>query len=228
MLDNTPVLGRSESTELATNRVLRNTYALLGLTMIPTVIGAFIGMNINFSIIAQHPFIAFGAFMLVTIGMQMAITANRNNSMGILLLLAYTLFLGVTLGPLLQHALHLRDGAQLVGLAAGGTGLIFLTMAGIAANTKRDFSNIGKFLVIGMVLALVAIVANIFLQIPALSLAISSVVILVSSGFILYEVNNIVRGGETNYVMATLSLYISIYNIFAHLLSILMSFGNND
>jgi len=228
MLDNTPVLGRSESTELATNRVLRNTYALLGLTMIPTVIGAFIGMSINFSIIAQHPFIAFGAFMLVTIGMQMAITANRNNSMGIVLLLAYTLLLGIMLGPLLQHALHLRDGAQLVGLAAGGTGLIFLTMAGIATTTKRDLSNMGKFLMIGLVLAFVAIAANIFLQIPALSLAISGVVILISSGFILYEVNSIVRGGETNYVMATLSLYISIYNIFANLLSILMSFGNND
>lgn len=228
MSDNMQVLGREGSLSTTQNKVLRNTYALLGLTMIPTVIGAFIGMGINFSIIAQHPFMAFGAFMLVTIGMQMAITANRNNSMGIVLLLAYTFLLGIMLGPLLQHALHLRDGAQLVGLAAGGTGLIFLTMAGIATTTKRDLSNMGKFLMIGMVLALVAIVANIFFQIPALSLAISGVVILISSGFILYEVNNIVRGGETNYVMATLSLYISIYNIFANLLSILMSFGNND
>jgi modulator of FtsH protease len=171
---------------------------------------------------------AFGAFILVTIGMQMAITANRNNSFGILLLLAYTFLLGIMLGPLLQHALNMRDGAQLVGLAAGGTGLIFLTMAGIATTTKRDLSNMGKFLMIGMVLALVAIVANIFFQIPAISLAISGVIILISSGFILYQVNSIIRGGETNYVMATLGLYISIYNIFANLLSILMSFGNND
>lgn len=228
MSDNMQVLGREGSLSTTQNRVLRNTYALLGLTMIPTVIGAMIGMGINFSIMAQHPFMAFGAFMLVTIGMQMAITANRNNSMGIVLLLVYTFLLGLMLGPILQHAMQMRNGGQLVALAAGSTGLIFLTMAGIATTSKRDFSNMGKFLVIGMVLALVGIVANIWLQLPALSLAISSIVVLISSAFILMEVNNIVRGGETNYVMATLSLFISVYNIFANLLSILMSFGNND
>jgi modulator of FtsH protease len=228
MFDNTSVIGRSESAQLATNRVLRNTYAMLGLTMIPTVIGAFVGMSIDFSIVAMHPFIAFGAFMLVTMGMQMAITANRNSSLGILLLLAYTFFLGLMLGPLLQHALHMRNGGQLVGLAAAGTGIIFLTLAGIATTTKKDFSFLGKFLVIGVVLVFLAIIANIFLNIPALSLTISAVFILISAGFILYEVGNIVNGGETNYVMATLSLFISIYNIFSNLLSILMSFGGND
>lgn len=228
MSDNMQVLGREGSLSTTQNKVLRNTYALLGLTMIPTVIGAMVGISMDFSFIALHPFMAFGAFMLVTIGMQMAIVANRNNSMGIVLLLAYTFLLGLMLGPLLQHALHMRNGAQLVGLAAGGTGIIFLTMAGIATTSKRDFSFLGKFMMIGMILALVAIVANMFFQIPALSLAISAVVILISSGFILFEVNQIVRGGETNYVMATLSLYISIYNIFSNLLSILMSFGSND
>jgi modulator of FtsH protease len=228
MFDNTSVIGRSESAQLATNRVLRNTYAMLGLTMIPTVIGAFVGMSIDFSIVAMHPFIAFGAFMLITMGMQMAITANRNSSLGILLLLAYTFFLGLMLGPLLQHALHMRNGGQLVGLAAAGTGIIFLTLAGIATTTKKDFSFLGKFLVIGVVLVFLAIIANIFLNIPALSLTISAVFILISAGFILYEVGNIVNGGETNYVMATLSLFISIYNIFSNLLSILMSFGGND
>jgi modulator of FtsH protease len=228
MFDNTSVIGRSESAQLATSRVLRNTYAMLGLTMIPTVIGAFVGMSIDFSIVAMHPFIAFGAFMLVTIGMQMAITANRNSSLGILLLLVYTFFLGLMLGPLLQHALHMRNGGQLVGLAAAGTGIIFLTLAGIATTTKKDFSFLGKFLVIGVVLVFLAIIANIFLNIPALSLTISAVFILISAGFILYEVGNIVNGGETNYVMATLSLFISIYNIFSNLLSILMSFGGND
>jgi modulator of FtsH protease len=218
MFDNTPVLGRSESAQLATNKVLRNTYAMLSLTMIPTVIGAFIGMGIDFSVIALHPFMAFGAFMAVTIGMQMAITANRNSAVGIVLLLVYTFLLGVMLGPLLQHALHLRNGGQLVGLAAAGT----------ATTTKKDFSFLGKFLVIGMVLAFLAIIANMFLHIPALSLTISAVFILISSAFILYEVGNIVNGGETNYVMATLSLFISIYNIFSNLLSILMSFGGND
>lgn len=228
MFDNTPVIGRSESAQLSTNRVLRNTYAMLGLTMIPTVIGAFIGMSIDFSIIALHPFIAFGAFMLITMGMQMAITANRNSGLGIVLLLAYTFFLGMMLGPLLQHALHMRNGGQLVGLAAAGTGIIFLTLAGIATTTKKDFSFLGKFLVIGVVLVFLAIIANMFLHIPALSLTISAVFILISAGFILYEVGNIVNGGETNYVMATLSLFISIYNIFSNLLSILMSFGSND
>jgi modulator of FtsH protease len=127
------VLGRDTSIATVQNKVLRNTYMLLGLTMIPTVIGALIGMSINFSIMAAHPFMAFGAFMLVTIGMQMAITANRNSSIGVVLLFVYTFLLGLMMGPLLQHAANLRNGGQLVGLAAGSTGLIFLTMAAIGA-----------------------------------------------------------------------------------------------
>ncbi len=228
MSDNLQVLGREGSLAPAQHKVLRNTYMMLGLTMIPTVIGALIGMGINFSIIAQHPFMAFGAFMLVTIGMQMAITANRNNSMGIVLLFAYTFLLGLMMGPLLQHAANLSNGAQLVGLAAGSTGLIFLTMAAIGASTKKDFSYMGKFLSIGVMVAFIAIIANMFLQLPAFSIAISSIFVLISSGFIMYEVNQIVRGGETNYVMATLSLFISIYNIFTSLLNILMSFGGSN
>ncbi len=228
MFENTPVIGRSESAELATNRVLRNTYAMLGLTMIPTVLGAFFGVSIDFSIVAMHPFIAFGVFMAVTIGMQTAISAHRNSGLGIVLLLAYTFFLGLMLGPLLQHALHMRNGGQLVALAAAGTGIIFLTLATIASAAKRDFSFLAKFLTIGVVVVFLAIIANLFLHIPALSLTISTVFILISSGFILYEVNQIVRGGETNYIMATLSLFISIYNIFSNLLRILMSFSRND
>ena len=227
MLDDIQVLGR-EGAVTTQNKVLRNTYMMLGLTMIPTVIGAFVGMSIDFSIIALHPFMAFGAFMLVTIGMQMGITANRNNSMGVVLLFAYTFLLGLMLGPILQHAVHLSNGGQLVGLAAGSTGLIFLTMAAIGTTTKKDFSYMGKFLSIGVMVAFIAIIANMFFHIPALSVAISSVFVLISSGFIMYEVNQIVRGGETNYVMATLSLFISIYNIFTSLLNILMSFSGRD
>ena len=227
MLDDIQVLGR-EGAVTTQNKVLRNTYMMLGLTMIPTVIGAFVGMSIDFSIIALHPFMAFGAFMLVTMGMQMGITANRNNSMGIVLLFAYTFLLGLMLGPILQHAVHLSNGGQLVGLAAGSTGLIFLTMAAIGTTTKKDFSYMGKFLSIGVMVAFIAIIANMFFHIPALSVAISSVFVLISSGFIMYEVNQIVRGGETNYVMATLSLFISIYNIFTSLLNILMSFSGRD
>ena len=227
MLDDIQVLGR-EGTVTTQNKVLRNTYMMLGLTMIPTVIGAFVGMSIDFSVVALHPFMAFGAFMLVTMGMQMGITANRNNSMGIVLLFAYTFLLGLMLGPILQHAVHLNNGGQLVGLAAGSTGLIFLTMAAIGTTTKKDFSYMGKFLSIGVMVAFIAIIANMFFHVPALSVAISSVFVLISSGFIMYEVNQIVRGGETNYVMATLSLFISIYNIFTSLLNILMSFSGRD
>ncbi|ACT47638.1 Bax inhibitor-1/YccA family protein [Methylotenera mobilis] len=228
MLDNTPVLGRSESTELATNRVLRNTYALLGLTMIPTVIGAFIGMNINFSIAQQHPFIfAIGA-MAVMYGLFTAIAANRNSSLGVVLLLGVTFLLGMLLGPILQHALHLSNGAQIVGLAAGGTGIILMTLAGVATTTKKDFSFMGKFLMVGIVLMIVASLANIFLQIPAMALAMSAIGVILFSGFILYDVSRIVNGGETNYVMATLSLYLSIYNLFTSLLQLLMGLMGSD
>jgi modulator of FtsH protease len=228
MLDNTQVLGREGGLATTQNKVLRNTYMMLGLTMIPTVIGAIVGMGMNFSIIAMHPFMAFGAFMLVTIGMQMAISANRNSSIGVVLLFAYTFLLGLMLGPILQHAANLSNGAQLVGLAAGSTGLIFLTMAAIGATTKKDFSYMGKFLSIGIMVAFIAIIANMFFKLPAFSIAISSIFVMISSAYIMYEVNQIVRGGETNYVMATLSLFISIYNIFTSLLHILMSFGGNN
>ncbi|MDP3087288.1 MAG: Bax inhibitor-1 family protein [Methylotenera sp.] len=229
MFDNTPVLGRSESAELAVNKVLRNTYALLGLTMIPTVIGAFIGMSLNFSFAAEHPFIfAIGA-MAVMFGMFAAISANRNSSFGVVLLLGLTFLLGLMLGPILQHALHLQNGAQIVGLAAGGTGIILLTLASIATTTKKDFSFMGKFLLVGIILLIVASLANIFLQIPAMALALSAIGVILFSGFILYDVSRIVNGGETNYVMATLGLYMSIYNLFTSLLHLLMGLmGSND
>ncbi|MEY3743698.1 MAG: hypothetical protein RLZZ541_753 [Pseudomonadota bacterium] len=229
MFDNTPVLGRSESAQQVTNKVLRNTYALLGLSLIPTVLGAFIAINMSFSFAQQHPFIfAIGA-MAVLFGMFSAIQANRNSSVGVFLLLALTFLLGLMLGPILQHALHLRNGGQIVGLAAGGTGIILLTLASIATTTKRDFSFMGKFLMVGIILMIVASLANIFLQIPAMTLAMSAIGVLLFSGFILYDVSRIVNGGETNYVMATLSLYMSIYNLFTSLLQLLMgTMGNND
>lgn len=229
MFDNTPVLGRSESAQQVTNKVLRNTYALLGLSLIPTVLGAFIAINMSFSFAQQHPFIfAIGA-MAVMFGMFSAIAANRNSSVGVFLLLALTFLLGLMLGPILQHALHLRNGGQIVGLAAGGTGIILLTLASIATTTKRDFSFMGKFLMVGIILMIVASLANIFLQIPAMTLAMSAIGVLLFSGFILYDVSRIVNGGETNYVMATLSLYMSIYNLFTSLLQLLMgTMGSND
>lgn len=229
MFNETPVLGRSESAQLATNKVLRNTYALLGLTLIPTVIGASVGMTMNFAYAQQHPFIfAIGA-LAVIYGMFAAISANRNSSFGVVLLLGLTFVLGLMLGPILQHALNLRNGGQIIGLAAGGTSIIFLTLAGIATTTKKDFSFMGKFLMVGIVLLIVAMLANMFLQIPAMALMISGVGVLLFSGFILYDVSRIVNGGETNYVMATLGLYMSIYNLFTSLLHLLMGLmGSND
>ncbi len=217
------------SLALEQNKVLRNTYLMLALTMIPTVIGAFIGMSINFSFMAVHPIIFSLAMFGIMMGLLFAVTALRNSVWGVVALLGFTFVAGVFLGPILQVALHLKNGAQLVGLAAGGTGVIFGSLATIATVTKRDFSFMGKFLFIGLILLIIASLANMFFQIPALALTISAIAILIFSAYILYDVSQIVHGGETNYVMATLNLYLDIYNIFVNLLSLLMSFaGDRD
>ena len=211
------------------NKVLRNTYMMLALTMIPTVIGALAGMSTNFSFMAASPIMSsllmFGAMM----GLMFAVTALRNSVWGIVALLGFTFVAGFFLGPILQVALHLKNGAQLVGMAAGGTGIIFFSLATIATVTKKDFSFMGKFLFIGLILLIVASLANLFFQIPALSLTISSIAVLIFSAYILFDVSRIVHGGETNYVMATLGLFLNIYNLFIHLLSLLMAFsGERD
>ena len=213
---------------LEQQRVLRNTYLLLALTMVPTVIGAFIGISTG-GIIMQHPIISFFVMLGAVIGLQFAIAANRNSALGVVLLLVMTFLLGWFLGPLLAIALTMKNGPQLIGMAAAGTGGIFLVMAGIATTTKRDYSFMGKFLFVGMIVALLAIVANMFLQIPALALTISAVVIVVFSLFLLYDVSRIVNGGETNYIMATTGVYMSLFNIFANLLQLLMALtGEKD
>ncbi len=211
------------------NKVLRNTYMMLALTMIPTVIGAFIGMSINFSFLAEHPIMGslmmFGAMM----GMMFAVTALRDSVWGIVALLGFTFVAGVLLGPILQVALHLKNGAQLVGMAAGGTGIIFFSLATVATVTKKDFSFMGKFLFIGLIMIIVASLANMFFQIPALSLTISAAAVMIFSAYILFDVSRIVNGGETNYVMATLGLYLNVYNLFINLLSLLMALtGERD
>ncbi|MBU1664244.1 MAG: Bax inhibitor-1/YccA family protein [Gammaproteobacteria bacterium] len=212
-----------------TNKVLRNTYMMLGLAMIPTVIGAFFGMSLDFAWAAQSPFMFAIGMLAVMMGLFYGISATRDSGLGVVLLLLLTGFMGVMLGPILQVALNLSNGTELVGLAAGGTGAIFLTLAGIATTTKKDFSFLGKFLMVGIVLLILASLANIFFQIPALSLTLSAVAVLLFSGFLLYDISRIVNGGETNYVMATLSVYLSIYNIFVNLLQLLMAFmGERD
>ena len=229
MLDDIQVLGR-EGTLATQNKVLRNTYAMLGLTMIPTVIGAMVGVNMNFAwMMVASPILLFVGVMATVYGMSWLVAKNADNAAGVWLLFAFTFLLGMLLGPILQAALNLSNGAQLIGLAAGGTAISFLTLSAIASSTKRDFSFMGKFLTIGMVLVIVAILANFFFKIPALSLTISAVIVMLMAGFILYEINQIVRGGQTNYIMATMSIYISLHNMFTHLLSLLMSLmGNRD
>lgn len=211
------------------NKVLRNTYLMLGLTMVPTVIGAFFGMSMNFSFMAEHPIMGVLGMLAVMFGLFFGISAMRNSGMGVVLLLALTGFMGVMLGPILQVALGFSNGAQMVGLAAGGTGAIFLTLAGIATTTKKDFSFLGKFLMIGLVLVILASLANLFFQIPALALTLSAVSVLLFSGFLLYDVSRVVNGGESNYVMATLAIYLDIYNLFVNLLQLLMALmGERD
>jgi modulator of FtsH protease len=214
---------------LATNKVLRNTYALLGVSLFPTVIGALMGMSMSWGFAASSPIL----FMIMTLGgifgMFFLIQKNKNSSLGVVFLLGLTFLLGLMLGPILQVAFSLSNGGQIVSLAAGGTGAIFLVLAGIAQTSKRDFSFMGKFLMIGLIMLILASLANMFFQVPAASLAISAIAVMIFSGFILYDVNRIVRGGETNYIMATLALYMNIYNLFVNLLYLLMALmGNRD
>jgi FtsH-binding integral membrane protein len=225
-LQSTPSGYRIGAQDLALQRqkVLRNTSLLLALTMVPTVIGAFIGMSTG-GIIMQHPIISFAVILGAVIGLQYGIAANRNSGLGVVLLLGMTLLLGWWLGPLLTVALTLKNGPQLVGLAAAGTGVVLFVMGAIATTTRRDFSFMGKFLFVGMIVLLLALVANMFLQIPALALTISALVVVVFSLFLLHDLSRIVNGGETNYIMATTGVYLSLFNIFANLLSLLMALG---
>ena len=205
-------------------RVLRNTYLLLALTMVPTIAGALLGMA-TASVVMAHPIITTFVMLGAVIGLQFAIIANRNSAFGIALLLLMTGLLGWWLGPILNYALALKNGMQLVGYAAAGTGLVFLVMGAIATTTKRDFSFMGKFLFVGMIALLIAMIANMFLQIPALALTISTLVIVVFSLFLLHDLSRIVTGGETNYIVATTGVYLSLFNIFANLLQLLLALG---
>lgn len=210
----------------AQNKVLRNTYMLLSLTMVPTVIGAMVGMATG-GIIMQSPIIGSLLMIGIVIGLQFAIAKNRNSGLGVVLLLGMTFVLGWWLGPLLNVALSLRNGPQLIGMAAAGTGGILLVMSAIATTTKKDFSFMGKFLFVGMIVLLLAMIANMFFQIPALALTLSALVIVVFSLFLLHDVSRIVNGGETNYIMAATGVYMSLFNIFANLLHLLMAFAGD-
>ena len=228
MQNNIPLNPAQAGSMTATqNRVLRNTYMLLGLTLIPTVLGAVIGMSMNFSFFAGSPAIGFIVMLAIAFGFFYAIEKTKNSAWGVAILLGFTFFMGLMLSRIVGRVLGLSNGGQLIALAAGGTAVIFFGMSTLAATIKRDLTNMGKFLFIGMIVLLVAAFANIFMQIPALSIVIMVVAIGIFSAFLLYDINRIITGGETNYISATLSIYLSIYNIFANLLA-LLGITNSD
>ena len=219
----------SLSVPVESHRVLRNTYLLLGLSMAPTVLGALVGIQMGFSFFAGSPLISFLLFMGIAFGFMWGIERNKDSGLGVALLLGFTFFMGLMLSRILQFALGFSNGGTMIAMAAGGTGAIFLVLSSLAATTKRDFTGIGKFLFAGMILILLAAVANIFFQIPALSLTIAVAAVGIFSAYILYDISRIVHGGETNYVIATLAVYLDIYNVFVSLLQLIMALtGERD
>jgi len=221
-------LNPGSSLALGQNRVLRNTYALLALSMVPTVIGAWIGVATGFNIFKLgHPAIGFIVFLAAAFGFIYAIEKTKNSAAGVPVLLAFTFFMGLMLSGLLTHTMSYRNGASLIGLAFGGTAAIFIGMAAWASTIKRDLSGMGKALMIGVIMLIVAGFANIFLQLPGLMIALSVIAIGIFSAFLLYDLNRIMMGGETNYITATLAVYLDLFNIFQNLLALLGIFGGD-
>lgn len=210
------------------NRVLRNTYWLLALSMLPTVLGAWLGVQFKFTFFAGSPFIGFMVFLAIAFGFFYAIERTKNSGLGVVVLLGFTFFMGLMLSRLIGHILGFSNGASLIMTAFGGTAAIFATMASIATVSKRDFSGMGKWLFAGVLVILVAALANVFLQLPALYLAVSVLAIGIFSAFILYDVQQVINGGETNYITATLAIYLDVYNIFSNLLALLGIFGGDN
>ena len=209
------------------NRVLRNTYWLLTLTLLPTVLGAWFGIASGVSHYLSGG-LGLVFFLVGIFGFVYAIEKNKNSSMGIVFLLGFTFFMGVMLSRLIGMTLgSYSNGATLIMGAFGGTAAIFTVMASIATVSKKDFSGMSKFLFIGVILMILASLANIWLQMPALMLTLMVVAIAIFSAFILVDVQRVVNGGETNYVIATLGIYLSVYNIFSNLLALLGIFGGD-
>ncbi|BDT60240.1 BAX inhibitor protein [Massilia varians] len=220
-------LTKAGRVDVTRNKVLRNTYWLLALSMIPTVLGAYIG--VSFNLMAGLGTFGFIGFMLVAFGFIFAIQKFKDSAVGLGLLLAFTFVMGLMLTPLLQHTLGYSNGGTLIMTAFGGTACVFAVMASIATTTKRDFSGMGSWLMAGVIVLILAAVANIFLQMSALTIVISLLAIGIFSAFILFDVQRIVNGGETNYISATLSIYLDVYNIFTSLLQLLgIAGGDRD
>jgi modulator of FtsH protease len=221
--------GYADVSAAARNRVVRNTYWLLALSLVPTVLGAMLGLTAGVSqFMNASPGTTAILFLAGAFGLMFLIERNKNSSAGVAFLLAFTFFMGIMLSRLLGHVLGMANGAQLIMMAFGGTAIVFGVMASVASTTKRDFSTLHKFLFMGVVVLLVASVANIFLQLPALVLTISVMAIAIFSALLLVDLQRVINGGETNYVSATLTIYLDVYNIFANLLMLLGIFGNRE
>jgi len=210
------------------NRVLRNTYNLLALSMLPTVAGAWLGIQLNLAAaLATRPIMGLLLMLGVSFGLIFAIQAKRNSPVGVWLLLAFTFVMGLTMSNALQHTLKFSNGGSLIAMAAGGTALIFFGMATLATTIKRDLSGLGNFLFIGCLLLIAASLANMFFHIPALHLTIAVIGCGLFSVWLMFDINRVVTGGETNYVSATLAIYLDLVNIFMNLLQILGIFGGD-
>ena len=207
---------------LSTNKVLKNTYLLLGVTLAFSAITAGISMALG---------LPQGAALILTLvgfGLLFVVNRTADSSKGLVAIFAFTGVMGASLGPMLNYYLAMPGGPALVMQALGGTALVFFGLSAYALTTRKDFSYMGGFLMVGLLVAVVAMIANIFLAIPALSLTISAAVVMIMSGLILFDTSRIINGGETNYIRATISLYLSIYNLFIHLLSLLTALGGDD
>lgn len=203
-------------------KVLRNTYMLLAMTL------AFSGVVAGVSAAMGLPHPGIIITLIGYFGLLFAVSKFRDSGLGVGLVFALTGFMGYTLGPIINRYLSLPNGGEIVMMAMAGTAVIFFTMSAIALTSKRDFSFMGNFLLVGMIVAFLAGLAAIFFEMPLLSLVVSAAFVLLMSGLILYETNSIIQGGETNYVMATVSLFVSIYNLFTSLLHLLGVFGGDD
>lgn len=207
---------------LSTNKVLKNTYMLLGMTLLFSAGTAAISMSMG---------LGHGTalvLMLVGFGLLFVVNRTADSSKGLIAIFAFTGVMGASIGPMLNYYLAMPGGSALVMQALGATAVVFFGLSAYALTTRKDFSYMGGFLMVGLLAAVVAMIANIFLHIPALSLTISAVVVLVMSGLILFDTSRIINGGETNYIRATVALYLDIYNLFIHLLHLLTALSGDD
>jgi modulator of FtsH protease len=223
----TPVYAGSALSLEQRNRVLRNTYWLLALSMVPTVLGAWVGVSTGL-MTTMGPGMTMIVFLGGAFGLMFAIEKYKNSAAGVPLLLAFTFFMGLMLSRMIGYVLGLSNGAGLIMTAFAGTGAIFLGMASLSSIIKRDLTSMGKFLFIGMIMVIVAAIANIFLQSSALMITISVLAIGIFSAFILHDLKRVKDGIETNYIIATLGVYVSLYNVFTSLLALLGLAGGRD